>query len=246
MQRRHRRPSLRRGVYIYIYIYIYIYMRERLACARCMLRRHRGKHVALILRVVCSIDMPRVACCIDMLRVACCIDTLRVACCIDMLRVAESFLNTVLEIGGARKSMARFPYLSPYNDYPYPYWDYPYPLSRLSVALSLLCVRWLALARLQVHAPQETSPLLRAHAWSPKHTVRTAPERPTRTHSRTAGDPTPPTANHTVADQCRTCARLRGRHCNGNCCTSGDGTRAQQRAHTRQYAMLCARASPPT
>ncbi len=70
-------------------------------------------------------------------------------------------------------------------------------------------MRWLALARLQVHAPQETSPLLRAHAWSPKHTVRTAPQRPTRTHSRTADDPTPPTANHTVADQCRTCAAAR-------------------------------------
>jgi hypothetical protein len=44
-----------------------------------------------------------------MLRVACCIDMLRAACCIDMLRVADSFLNTVLEIGGARKSMARSP-----------------------------------------------------------------------------------------------------------------------------------------
>ncbi len=96
-------------------------------------------HVALILRFVCGIDMPRVA------------------CCIDILRVAESFLNTVLEIGGARKSMARSPLSvalsrlsvpligivrtlteiirSPYCDYPYPHRDHPYPSSRFSVPL---------------------------------------------------------------------------------------------------------------
>jgi hypothetical protein len=149
----------------------------------------------------------------------------RVACCIDILRVAESFLNTVLEIGGARKSMARSPLSIALSRLfvpliaiirtliaiiRTPHRDHPYPLLRLSVPLIAiirtltLVMRWLALARLQVHAPQETSPLLRAHGWSPKHTVRTAPQRPTRTHSRTADDPTPPTAAHAVADQCRT------------------------------------------
>ncbi len=35
---------------------------------------------------------------------------------------------------------------------------------------------------------------------------------------------------------------VRGWHCNGNCCTSGDGNTSAAAAHTHQYAMPCARA----
>jgi hypothetical protein len=177
---------------------------------------------------------------------------LRAACCIDMLRVAESFLNTVLEIGGARKSMARSPYLSPYRDYPYPYCDfpyphrgYPYPSSRLSVPLSRLSV---PLSRLSVpllwlcagwHWPGCRSTRRRRRRRS---SARTPGARSTRSAPRRRGPPertaAPPMTprrlrpTHTVGGR-RTCARLHGRHCSGNWNTGGDGTRAPRRRRAR-------------
>jgi hypothetical protein len=221
-------------------------MRERLACARCMLRRRRGKHAALI---YCALHVAFTCRGLHGAFISCALHVASIYCALQRAFSTRCLRSAVRASRWHAPPICRpiaiiptpyrgYPYHScgypyPYCGYPYPHRDHPYPY------FGYACAGW--------HWPGCRSTRRRRRRRS---SARTPGARSTRSAPRRRGPPertiTLPTTprrlrpTHTVADQCRTCARLRGRHCNGNCCTSGDGTRAPRRRTRASMPCACA------